>query len=233
MLLQRGRFNLVLMKQVVMKTINMVKIIILVFVLLLEGAVPAEPPPAEDIFAFLATDSRAKGSDKAPITLIEFSDFQCSYCRKYWQTTLPQIERRYIQTGKVKLIYRHFAILGKQSVAAAQAAECAGDQEKFWPYHDKLFSSAGSILAFAEGKLKAYARELGLDGESFNQCLTSEKHLEKVKVDTSIAALLGARGTSAFFLNGQFVAGAQPFEVFEELIEEELKKGSLSEKMKP
>ena len=216
-----------------MKTINMVKIIILVFVLLLEGAVPAEPPPAEDIFAFLATDSRAKGSDKAPITLIEFSDFQCSYCRKYWQTTLPQIERRYIQTGKVKLIYRHFVIPGKHSVTAAQAAECAGDQESFRPYHDKLFSSAGSTFSFAEAKHKAYACELGLEGERFNQCLTSEKYFEKVKIDTSIAALLGARGTPAFFLNGQFIAGAQPFEVFEELIEDELKKASLSAKKKP
>ncbi len=216
-----------------MKRVNMIKVFVTVTIFLLSGTVLAQSPPGEDIFTYLGRDARVKGNDEASVTLIEFSDFQCSYCRKYWQTTLPQIDKRYIQTGKVRFIYRHFAILGKQSVAAAQAAECAGDQGKFWPYHDKLFSSAGSFFAFAERKLKAYARELGLEGEIFNQCLASEKYLEKVKADTTIAALLGARGTPAFFLNGQFIAGAQPFEVFEEAIEEELKKASLSESKNP
>ena len=216
-----------------MKTVNMVKVTILVLVLLLGGKVWAQPKAGEDIFTYLGRDGQVKGSDKAPVTLIEFSDFQCSFCRRFWKRTLPLIEKEYVKTGKVKFVYHHFAILGKHSVQAGQAAECAGDQGKFWPYHDKLFASAGSFLAFSNGKLKAYALEMGLEVESFKQCLESGKYLEKVEGDTTIAVLLGARGTPAFFLNGQFIVGAQPFEVFEQLIEEELKKASLSENKKP
>lgn len=200
--------------------------IILSFTIFLffSGSALAQPTGGEDIFAYLAKDGASKGSDKAPVTLIEFSDFQCSFCRKFWQTTLPQIEKKYISTGKVKFVYRHFAILGKHSVASAQAAECAGEQGKFWPYHDKLFASAGSPLAFTDAKLKGYAKESGLKGQEFNQCLDSGKYLKKVEGETAIAAFLGARGTPAFLLNGQLLAGAQPFEVFEAVIEKELKK---------
>ena len=197
------------------------------------GSALAQPTGGEDIFAYLAKDGPSKGSDKAPVTLIEFSDFQCSFCRKFWQTTLPLIEKKYISTGKVKFVYRHFAILGKHSTAAAQAAECAGERGNFWPYHDKLFASAGSPLAFTEGKLKGYAKELGLKSQDFNQCLDSGKHLKKVEGETATAAFLGARGTPAFFLNGQLLVGAQPFQVFEAAIEKDLRKASSSEKTKP
>jgi protein-disulfide isomerase len=193
----------------------------------------AQPTGGEDIFAYLAKDGPSKGSGKAPVTLIEFSDFQCSFCRKFWQTTLPLIEKKYIKTGKVIFVYRHLAILGKHSIAAAQAAECAGEQGKFWPYHDKLFASAASPLAFTDGKLKGYAKELGLKSQDFNQCLDSGKHLKKVEGETATAAFLGARGTPAFFLNGQLLVGAQPFQVFEAAIEKELKKVSSPGKAKP
>jgi protein-disulfide isomerase len=158
--------------------------------------------------------------------LIEFSDFQCSFCRKFWQTTLPLIDKNLIQTGKVRFVYRHFAILGKHSVAAAQATECAREQEKFWPYHDKLFAGAASPLAFTDLKLKRYAAELGLRSEDFNQCLDSGKYLKKVEGETAIAAFVRSRGTPTFFLNGQRIVGAQPFEVFEAAAEKELKKVS-------
>jgi len=200
---------------------------------LLSGSALAQPIKGDEIFAQLAKDGPKKGSDKAPVTLIEFSDFQCSFCRKFWQITLPLIENKYVSTGKVRFVYRHFAILGKPSEASAQAAECAGEQGKFWEYHDKLFASAGSPLAFTNGKLKGYAKELGLKSQAFDQCLDSGKHLKKVEGETSIAALLGARGTPAFFLNGQMLVGAQPFEVFEAVIEKELKKGAASGKPTP
>lgn len=204
---------------------------LILFVLLGRSAV-AQPIKGEEIFAQLAKDGPMRGSDKAPVTLIEFSDFQCSFCRKFWQTTLPLIEKKYINMGKVKFVYRHFAILGKPSEASAQAAECAREQGKFWEYHDKLFASAGSPLAFTDGKLKGYAKELGLKSQAFDQCLDSGKHLKKVEGETAIAAFLGARGTPAFFLNGQLLVGAQPFEVFEAAIEKELKKAPSSEKTK-
>lgn len=205
----------------------------LILVLLLSGSAVAQPTTGQEIFAYLAKDGPKRGSDKAPVTLIEFSDFQCSFCRKFWQTTLPLIEKKYISTGKVKFVYRHLAILGKHSVASAQAAECAGEQGKFWEYHDKLFASAGSPLAFTDGKLKGYAEELGLKSRAFDQCFASGKYLKKVEGETAMAAFLGARGTPAFFLNGQLLVGAQPFEVFESAIERELKKSSSSGKAKP
>lgn len=212
----------------------MVKVLssLILFFLLSESA-PAQPIKADELFAYLAKNGPKKGSDNAPVTLIEFSDFQCSFCRKFWQTTLPLIEKKYISTGKVKFVYRHFAILGKPSEASAQAAECAGEQGKFWEYHDKLFAGAGSPWAFTDGKLKSYAKELGLKGQAFTQCLDSGKHLKKVEGETAIAALLGARGTPGFFLNGQMLVGAQPFEVFEGAFETELKKAASSGKSKP
>ena len=214
------------------KVIELATISSLITVLLLSGSAVAQRTTREDLVNYLAKDGPTKGSEKAPVTIIEFSDFQCSFCRKFWQTTLPLIEKKYIQTGKVKFVYRHFAILGKPSTAAAQAAECAGEQGKFWDYHDKLFSSAGSPLAFTDGKLKGYAKELGLKSQAFNQCLDSGKHLKKVEDETATAAFLGARGTPAFLLNGKLFAGAQPFEVFEAAIEEELKKAASSGKPK-
>jgi protein-disulfide isomerase len=194
---------------------------------------PGQPVKRDEIFAYLTKDGSKRGSDKAPVTLIGFSDFQCSFCRKFWQTTLPLLDKEYIRTGKVKFSYRHFAVFGRSSEIAAQAVECAGEQGKFWEYHDKLFASAGSALAFTDGKLKGYAKELQLKSQAFNQCLDSEKHLKKVEGETAIAVFLGARGTPVFFLNGQMLVGAQPFEVFQSLIEQELKKVSSSEKAKP
>jgi len=218
-----------------MKKVNgmVVAVLSLIVVWLLSTSAQAQPIKRDEILAQLANDGPKRGSDKAPITLIEFSDFRCSFCRKFWQTTLPLLDKKYISSGKARFIYRHFAVLGKPSELAAQAAECAGEQGKFWEYHDKLFAVAGSPLAFTDGKLKGYATELGLKSQAFNQCLDSGRHLKKVEGETAVAALLGARGTSAFFLNGQLIVGAQPFEVFESLIEEALKKESTSGKAKP
>jgi protein-disulfide isomerase len=200
---------------------------------ILDGNVLAQPTTREEILTRLAKDGPFRGNSKAPVTLIEFSDFQCSFCRKFWQTTLPVIENKYIKTGKVKFVYRHFAILGRQSVASALAAECAAEQGKFWEYHDRLFSNASSALAFSNGKLKGYANELRLKSKDFNQCLDSEKYRSKVEGETGVAAYLGARGTPAFLLNGQLLVGAQPIEVFEAAFERELEKIASSKKAKP
>jgi protein-disulfide isomerase len=211
----------------------MMTITSLMLFLFLSGSAMAQGTTREEIFSYLGKDGASRGSVKAPVTLIEFSDFRCSFCRRFWQTTLPLLDKKYISTGKVRFIYRHFAVLGKPSEVAAQAVECAGEQAKFWEYHDKLFANVASPLAFTDGKLKGYAKELGLKSQAFDQCLDSGKHLKKVESETNIASLLGARGTPAFFLNGQMIVGAQPFEVFESLIEEELKKVTSSGKRKP
>jgi protein-disulfide isomerase len=163
------------------------------------------------------------GSANAPVTIVEFADFQCSFCRKFWADTLPELKESYVKQGRVRIIYRHFAILGKLSEQAAMAADCAGEQEKFWQYHDQLFANQGG-LAFTQSKLEQYARALGLKAANFNRCLTSEKYRKKVEGETAVAASLGGRGTPTFFVNGWLMIGAQPFNVFQTVIEEELGK---------
>ncbi len=181
----------------------------------------AQSRQVEDILTLLA-QGPAKGSEGAPITIIEFSDFQCSYCRKFWKETLPRLEAEYVKPGKIRFVYRHLAILGEQSVSAGQAAECARDQGKFWEYHDKLFAGQGPF-AFTAGNLKRYAKDLGLDSVVFDRCLDSGKYAQKVDAETGVGKTLGLRGTPSFFINGRPLIGAQPFEVFQLVIEEELK----------
>lgn len=188
------------------------------------GASMAAEPPA--IPQTVTSESeRVLGSPNAPVTMVEFSDFQCSFCRKFWAQTLPRLKETYIKNGQVRLVYQHFAVLGEHSVAAAHAAECAMEQGKFWPYHDKLFENQGA-LAFTDAKLKRYAEEMGFDVGAFAQCLDSRKYRQKVETETSLGFRLGARGTPTFFINGRLLAGAQPFEAFRAAIEEALAKAS-------
>jgi protein-disulfide isomerase len=156
-----------------------------------------------------------KGAADAPVVMVEFSDFQCGYCRLFWRDTLPKIEEQYIRTHKVRFVYRHMAIRGEASVLAAQAASCAHDQGKFWQYHDMLWKK-GSPLAFTSGRLKGYAGELLLDKKTFTDCLDSGKHAGRVEAETVLGQALGANGTPAFLMNGQLVIGAYPFEVFQQ-----------------
>lgn len=181
----------------------------------------AQSRQVEDILTLLA-QGPAKGSEGAPITIIEFSDFQCSYCRKFWKETLPRLEAEYVKPGKIRFVYRHLAILGEQSVSAGQAAECAREQGKFWEYHDKLFAGQGPF-AFAAGNLKRYAKDLGLDSVAFDRCLDSGKYAQRVDTETGVGKMLGLRGTPSFFINGRPLIGAHPFETFQLVIEEELK----------
>ena len=162
-------------------------------------------------------------SINAPVTIVEFADFQCSFCRKFWADTLPKLKESYVKQGQLRIMYRHFAILGKFSEQAAMAADCAGEQGKFWEYHDQLFANQGA-LAFTQSKLEHYARALGLKADNFDRCLTSEKYRKKVEGETAVAASLGGRGTPTFFVNERLMVGAQPFNVFQTIIEEELGK---------
>ena len=192
-----------------------------------------QQPTPQDVVAYITRDGPVRGNEKAPVTLIEFSDFQCSFCWRFWKETLPLINEKYIQTGKVRFLYHHFAILGKPSTLAAQAVECANEQGRFWPYHDKLFSQTTTPLAFTEAKLKEYGKELQLEAGPFNHCVETGKYANKVEAETAMTALLGIRGTPAFLLNEQFLAGAQPFNVFAAAIENELKKAAKPTQSKP
>jgi len=166
----------------------------------------AQSPGPEEIVTLLAKGP-ARGAPNAPVTIIELSDFQCTFCGKFWKETLPRLEAEYVRSGKVRLVYRHLAILGTQSVAAAQAADCAGEQGRFWEYHDRLFASMGPF-ALANGRLKAYAGEIGLDVERFRQELGAHAHLDRVEADRSSALASGATGTPTIFVDGLVYLGS-------------------------
>ena len=159
-----------------------------------------------------------KGPEDAPITLVEFSDFQCTFCRKFWNQTLPKLEAGYINTGKVRFVYRHLIALGAPSLRAAEAAECAREQGKFWLYHDLLFKGTGAF-AFTDGRFKQYARELKLEGPGFDACLASGRHKDRILQETEVARYLGATGTPTFLINGQLLIGARPFETFKRVLD--------------
>ena len=170
------------------------------------------------------------GSASAPVTIIEFSDFQCGFCKRFWVDTLPKLKEVYIDTGKARFIYRHFAILGKHSEQAALASECAAEQGKFWEYHDQLFKNQGG-LAFTEAKLKQYARDIGLNVGAFGTCLGTGKYKENVERETAAATNLGGRGTPFFVVNQRLLVGAQPYSVFQKMIDEELDSAKAKKKI--
>lgn len=181
-------------------------------------AVPTEGGPAAES----GDGWRVKGSADAPVTIIEYSDFQCPYCARYVSETLSKIEEEYIATGQVRYIYRHFPLgFHDQARPAAQASECAGEQGKFWEMHDALFENqadwSGSPQAptvFAD-----LAEELGLDRAEFEACLSSDKYAGKVDDDYEAGVADGVSGTPGFLINGLALSGAQPFSAFQEQIE--------------
>jgi protein-disulfide isomerase len=157
----------------------------------------------------------SKGAPEATVTMVYFTDFQCGYCRKFVKETLPKIDEHYIRTGKVRLVFRHLAILGDASVQAARASACASEQGKFWEYHDVLFANMAP-LAFSAARLKRYAGDLRLDEKAFATCFDGKAQAQRVEHETLIGRALGATGTPAFLINGQLLLGAYPFEVFQQ-----------------
>ena len=179
------------------------------------GAVAAGPPT--DVSA---DDDPSKGDANAPITIIEFSDFECPFCARFYQQTLPQLEKEYIDTGKVKFVYRDFPLsFHPNAQKAAEAGECADDQGKFWEMHDKIFDNQNAISI---NDLKGYAADLGLDTDEFNSCLDSGKHSAEVQKDFKDGQAARVSGTPAFFINGVKLVGAQPFSAFQQIIESQL-----------
>ncbi len=162
-----------------------------------------------------------KGAATAPVILEEFSDFQCSYCGKFSRETLPRLIETYVATGKVRVVFRHFAILGPGSTAAAEAAACAGAQGQFWPYHDRLYAVQGR-RGFDREHLLRMAQELALDVADFTDCVDSGRFRAQVQAETKAAMALGLRGTPGFIINGRLLTGALPFGLFQSVIDEAL-----------
>jgi protein-disulfide isomerase len=174
-----------------------------------------------------ALGSPILGDPLAPITIVEFGDYQCHQCYNWFHNTKPMIMRDYIETGKANLVFVDFAFLGKDSSKAAQATYCADDQNMYWEYHNSLYNSQESKIdngwANSE-RLKAFAFNLNLDMELFNECLDSEKYSKRVQYNSQQARDNGVRGTPGFFIVGsnydqQQIGGAQPFSVFQRILD--------------
>lgn len=189
---------------------------------------PATPgPPTSSALARLKSEPYAfKGSTGAPLTITEFSDFQCPWCGRFFSEVLPNLEETYIRTGKVFFVYKDFTVLGPESDAAAWAAECAGQQGEYWGMHDRLFASASQWAHQGVGKatevFKGFAGELGLDAERFATCLTSEEIRAEVRGDFAEARSIGARGTPTFIIGQRVVPGFLPWEEFRQIVEQAL-----------
>ena len=178
-------------------------------------------------------DDPVRGSSDAPITIIEFSDFQCPFCARFHAETLPLLLENYIDTGKVKFIYRDYPIQGSHpnAVPAAVAAECADEQGKYWEFHDKLFESQSQWNRIetidAVSVFSQYASEMELNMEQFDTCLTTGKYIDEVREDLNDGQSYGVSGTPGFFIGNDelgFVElkGAQPFENFQKIIDAQL-----------
>ena len=167
------------------------------------------------------------GDPNAPVKIIEYGDYQCPYCLRFWEETESQLIETYVITGKVYFEYRSVGeFLGPESAAAAEAAYCAGDQGKYWEYHNTLFANwkGENVGNYSIDKLRNYAKVIGLNDEAFTTCIKSGAHAAQVKQDVVDSKAAGVRSTPSFVINGKLlIEGAQPFDIFQHVIEQELK----------
>ena len=182
---------------------------------------PTEPGGTDTVdMVSLMDDDAIEGDPDAPVTIIEWSDYECPYCGRFYSQTYGQILKNYIETGKVKFVYRDFPLsFHAQAQKAAEAAECAGEQGKYYDMYNLLFAKgvAGGVSSF-----KQYAVDLGLNTEEFNKCLDAGAMADEIAKDFQDGQSVGITGTPGFLINGQLVVGAQPYSVFEKIIEEAL-----------
>lgn len=185
---------------------------------------PRGPDPAK-VYAFPVGDSPEHGPKDAWVTIVEVSDFQCPFCGRA-VGTMKEIEQNY--KDDVRIVFKNNPLpFHNRAMPAALAAECAHEQNKFWALHDQMFENQ---RALEDKDIEGYAKTAGLDMGKFKKCLsdTNGKGAAHIKADQELATKLGARGTPAFFINGRFLSGAQPFPAFKAIIDEELNKAKNS-----
>jgi len=175
--------------------------------------------PTEKVDASPDNDA-VLGDVNAPVTIIEFSDFECPFCERFYTETLPLLKTNYIDTGKVKLIYRDYPLdfhpMAQKSAEAAECVRAKGGDEGFWKYHDKIYENQASLT---NDNLKKWAKELGYN---IDTCLDSGEKTSEVLKDLSDGESYGVTGTPTFFINGQVIEGAYPYATFQEVIDAEL-----------
>ena len=162
------------------------------------------------------------GDPSAPVVMVEYSDFACPFCGRFFDQTLPAIKENYIDSGEVYFVYKDLVVVGGDK--AAQAAHCSGEQDSFWEYHDLLFQNLEEDRGdWSNSEVHAgYADQLGLNSQDLVSCFEEGRHAQRVQNSTQEAVGLGITGTPGFVINGEVVRGAQPYEVFEEIIQRKL-----------
>ena len=184
--------------------------------------------------AAISTDDPVLGDRSAPVTIVEYGDFKCPSCTAFATQVQPELVRRYVNAGKVRLVWRDFPVIDGESEPAAQAASCAAAQGRFWQYHDALYSyvwsqwygagrSAEGRSAYA-GHYEQLAAQAGLDSAAFGSCVSSGGDRARITHDRDAGRAAGVAGTPTFFVDGRRIVGAQPIEVFAAVIDEELAK---------
>lgn len=175
-------------------------------------------------------DDSGKGNKNSDVYIIEFSDFQCPFCRRFYSQTFSQLEDDYIKTDKIYFIYRDFPLdsIHPTANSAAQAAECAKEQGKFWEMHNKIFDEQNKLgqgtVQFSETDLKAWASDIGVNTQTFDQCLDSGKYTQEVEKDFKDGVNTGVTGTPTFFIGNPkdgytAVVGAQPYSVIKQVVD--------------
>jgi protein-disulfide isomerase len=196
---------------------------------------PTDEPPAriEDYESLVADTDPVLGDPDAPVTIVEFTDFQCPFCRSFWLSTFPQLKTDYIDTGKAKLVFRDVPLsFHEAALPSAIGGQCALEQGKFWEYHDALFgqqmqleadpTQVATTVTYGVPQIKAWARLAGVDGAAFDACVDAGTYADRVQEDTSAATGVGVDGTPSFFINGERLVGAQPYAVFQAAIDRAL-----------
>ena len=188
-------------------------------------------PPRITEATFVGNGSPILGNPDASVTLVEFGDYQCHFCNVFFHSTEEDILNNYVETGKVRMIFKDYNIIGPDSVNASHGARCANDQGLFWEYHDILYSNwTGENNGWASSEnLAKFAQEIGLDMDEWSECMRKGIHSQIILASNEDAKSLELTGTPAFFIIGPDdkvtrIFGAQPYEVFENIFEIELKK---------
>ena len=196
-----------------------------------EAEIPNTTSQEIGLSVFTENGSPYLGDPNAPITLVEFGDYQCFFCNKFFHSTEQKLLENYVDTGKVKMIFKDFTIIGPDSKTAAHAAHCADDQDLFWQYHDMLYNNwNGENNGWASSEnLLRMAQDVGLDIDKFTDCMLNEIHTQIISASNADARTLGLTGTPGFFVispNNQVtkIPGAQPFDVFQKIFDSELEK---------
>lgn len=187
---------------------------------------PSTPAPGQKVNVSVG-HLPVLGDKNAKVTVVEFADLRCPFCERFFTDVEPNLIKDYVNTGKVKFAFRHYAFLGPASTVAANAVECANEQGKFWEFHDYLYKNQppeSDTSMYTVDNLSQIAGNLGLNSSQFKSCLSSNKYQKNIDADLADGQKAGVNGTPATVINGQLVVGAMPYDSFKKVIDQELSK---------